>query len=239
MLELKKNQNADLERFRGMFFNIGLILSLGAFIVLFEANFKASDGELALKSGTSDFEQLMDIPISEQPPPPPPTQTVKSINLISIPDFEEIEEDLDIQLDIDITQDTKIEDLAYSEVTTEIEFEEEVTEEIFTIVEHQPSPKGGYEEFYRYVSENLVYPPRALRLGIEGKVFIQFVVGKDGKISDPVVVRGINEECDREAIRVLKNAPAWNPGKQRGRPVHVRMVIPINYKILTNDLDLN
>jgi protein TonB len=237
MLESKKNQKADLERFRGMFFNIGLVLSLSAFIFLFEANFRSSQGELTLKSGMSDFEELMDIPLSEQPPPPPPKQQVRSINLISIPDFQEIEEDLDIQLDIDITQDSKIEDLAYTDGTAEIEFEEEEVEEIFTIVEFQPTPKGGYEEFYRYVSENLVYPQRALRMGIEGKVFIQFIVGKDGRISDPIVVKGINEECDKEAIRVLLNAPPWNPGKQRGRPVNVRMVIPINYKILSNTLE--
>ena len=235
MLESKKNQKANLDRFRGMFFNIGLVVSVGLILLLFEARFAERSHELTLNSGRNDYEELMDVPLSEQPPPPPPAANVRSINIISVPDFEEIEEEIEIQLDIDITEESRSEEMEYSE---EIEFEpepEEEAEEIFTLVEEQPTPVGGYEQFYKYVSENLEYPARALRQGIEGKVFVQFVVDRNGRISDLRVIKGINEECNKEAIRVVSNAPNWNPGKQRGRPVKVRMVIPISYVILSDN----
>ena len=238
MLELKKNKKANLDRYRGMFFNIGLVVSLGCLLLLFEVNFRERSKELTLNSKSADYEEVMDIPVSEQPPPPPPTASVKTINIISVPDFEDIEEEIQIQLDIDITEETKIEELEYVEELEIPEIpEEEVTEEIFTLVEDEPFPQGGYEAFYKYVFENLKYPQKAIRLGIEGRVFVQFVVGKDGSISDAVVIRGIDPECDAEAVRVITSAPKWSPGKQRGRPVNVRKVIPINFIIIHNGTD--
>lgn len=73
---------------------------------------------------------------------------------------------------------------------------------------------------------------QALTLNIEGRVFVQFVVGKDGSLTDVTVIRGIGGGCDEEAIRVLKGAPGWKPGKQRGKPVRVKMVLPITFKII-------
>jgi protein TonB len=87
------------------------------------------------------------------------------------------------------------------------------------------------EDFYKYVSKNIEYPKQARRMGIEGKVFVQFVVDKDGSLSDVKVIKGIGAGCDEEAIRVLKESPKWTPGKQRGRPVRVRMSLPIFFKI--------
>ena len=75
------------------------------------------------------------------------------------------------------------------------------------------------------------YPSQAQRMGLEGKVFIEFVVGRDGSIADVKVLRGIGAGCDEEAIRVLKKSPNWSPGKQRGRPVRQRMVLPITFKL--------
>jgi len=85
--------------------------------------------------------------------------------------------------------------------------------------------------FYEYVSKNLKYPSQARRMGVEGKVFVQFVVDKDGSISQVQSIKGIGAGCDEEAVRVLQNAPKWKPGKQRGRPVRVRMVLPITFKL--------
>jgi periplasmic protein TonB len=109
--------------------------------------------------------------------------------------------------------------------------EEEVAEEIFTIVEDQPQPKGGMAAFYEYVGKNLKYPAQARRMGIEGKVFVEFVVDKDGTITDVKAIKGIGAGCDEEAIRVIQLAPKWSPGKQRGRPVKVRMILPITFKL--------
>jgi protein TonB len=82
-----------------------------------------------------------------------------------------------------------------------------------------------------YVSENLKYPVKASRMDIQGRVFVQFVVEKDGSLTDIQVVKGIGAGCDEEAVRVIKNAPRWEPGKQRGRPVRVKMILPIVFKL--------
>ena len=108
---------------------------------------------------------------------------------------------------------------------------EEEVEEIFTIVEDQPEFPGGIGAFYKYVATNLRYPAQARRMGIAGKVFVQFVVEKDGRLTDVQILKGIGAGCDEEALRVIKKSKAWKPGRQRGRPVKVRMIIPINFRL--------
>ncbi|MEO1053220.1 MAG: TonB family protein [Bacteroidota bacterium] len=104
-------------------------------------------------------------------------------------------------------------------------------QEVFTIVEEQPGFSGGMDGFYNYVKREIKYPAQARRLGIEGEVVVEFVVEKDGSLSDVKAVKGIGAGCDGEAVRVIENAPAFSPGKQRGKPVRVRMVMPINFKL--------
>lgn len=104
-------------------------------------------------------------------------------------------------------------------------------DDVFMVVENQPEPKRGMEHFYQYVARNLTYPAEARRLGIEGKVFVQFIVNEDGAISDVVAIRGIGGGCEEEAVRVISESENWKPGKQRGKFVKVRMVIPITFKL--------
>jgi protein TonB len=85
--------------------------------------------------------------------------------------------------------------------------------------------------FYAFVSQTIRYPAQARRMGIEGKVFVEFVVEKDGSLSSFTVVKGIGAGCDEEAIRVLQMSPPWTPGKQRGQAVKQRMVLPIYFKM--------
>ena len=103
--------------------------------------------------------------------------------------------------------------------------------EIFTIVENQPAPIGGMAAFYEYIQQSLKYPEQARKLGIEGKVFVEFVVGPDGKLTDVKAVKGIGGGCDEEAVRVISNSAKWQPGLQRGEAVNVRMILPITYKL--------
>lgn len=107
-------------------------------------------------------------------------------------------------------------------------------EEIFTIVEEPASPDKGMVEFVSYIAKNLKYPESARSAGIEGKVFIEFVVYEDGSIHDVHIKKGIHLECDKEAARVVAQAPPWNPGKQRGKAVKQRMVMPILFKLDTD-----
>ena len=102
---------------------------------------------------------------------------------------------------------------------------------IFTIVENQPVPKGGMSKYYEYVQSNLKYPSIAKQMGLEGKVFVQFVVDPNGKITNVQAVKGIGGGCDEEAVRVIKESPIWEPGTQRGTAVNVRMILPITFKL--------
>jgi len=103
--------------------------------------------------------------------------------------------------------------------------------EIFTIVEDQPEPIGGMGAFYEYVHKSLKYPSKAKGLGLESKVYVQFVIAPNGKLTDVKVVKGIGGGCDKEAERVVKGSSAWNPGTQRGENVNVRMILPITFKL--------
>jgi len=103
--------------------------------------------------------------------------------------------------------------------------------EIFTVVEDQPTFKGGMQALSDHLASNLQYPAQARQQGIEGRVFVQFVVEKDGSLSNVTSVKGIGGGCDEEAVRVLKESPKWKPGKQRGKPVKVRMILPITFNL--------
>lgn len=103
-------------------------------------------------------------------------------------------------------------------------------DEIFTIVEDPAHFEGGIGNFYRYLQQNLQYPEKAQELGIEGRVFVQFIVETTGEITDVQVVKGIGAGCDEEAVRVLQNSPKWIPGYQRGVAVRQKMIQNILFK---------
>ena len=223
-MELKKTPNADLNKKSGLFLNIGLVVSLIIVISAFEWKFY-DDGDLVdLGQVRDDFEEMLEIPPTEQPPPPPPK--IQQPEIIEIPDDEEIEEEIEVDLDVEITEDEAIE-----EIITEEAPEEEDVDKVFTIVEQQAEFKGGMKKFYEYVGKKMRYPSQARRMGIEGKVFVQFVVERDGSITDVEAIRGIGAGCDEEAIKVIRDSPKWNPGKQRGRAVRVRRIIPITFRL--------
>ena len=102
---------------------------------------------------------------------------------------------------------------------------------VFSVVDEQPVPHGGIGAFYKYVTENLKYPLSAREKGIEGKVFVQFVVNDFGEITEVEAIKGIGGGCDAAAVEVVKNSAPWQPGRQGGEAVKVRMVIPISFKI--------
>jgi len=224
MVESKKNPKADLTKTTGLFLNVGLVISLLLVIFAFEKKVWDDGSQVNLSAQAADFEDLMDIPQTQQPPPPPPKKVQPEI--IEVPDEEEIEEEIEIDLDVEMTEETVIEEVVFEEAP-----EEEEADQIFTIVEDQPAPIGGMAAFYQFVQKKLKYPAQARRMGIEGKVFVQFVVDKDGNLTEVTAVKGIGAGCDLEAERVIKSAPKWKPGKQRGRAVKVRMILPITFKL--------
>ena len=111
------------------------------------------------------------------------------------------------------------------------EVKAEVTQKIFDVVEQQPSFPGGQGALLSWLSSNIHYPPVAEENGIQGKVVVSFVVEPDGSISNVAVVRGVDQSLDKEAVRVVKSMPKWNPGKQNGQAVRVKYNLPVTFKL--------
>ena len=107
----------------------------------------------------------------------------------------------------------------------------ESRDETFVVVENQPEFPGGNEALMKFISENVQYPIEAQEKGIQGKVVCNFIVRKDGSITDVSVVRGVDPLLDAEAVRLLQSMPAWKPGTQRGQAVDVRYTLPVEFRL--------
>ncbi len=230
-MEIKKSPKADLEGKKGIFFEVGLALALA--VLLFAFEWKSNTAEVNQFQTVAE-EQIEEeiIPITQQmlKPPPPPPPAPKLTDLIDIvEDDTMIDEELEIQDAEDQSENTEIQD-----VTDFGDYDGEDTgeAEIFVVVEDMPQFPGGNVQ--RWISKNVKYPILAQENGIQGKVFIQFVIEKDGSITDVKVMRGVDASLDKEAIRVVKSMPKWKPGKQRGKPVRVSYTLPINFQLSNN-----
>lgn len=224
----KKSPKADLENKRFIFRQIGLIIALLFILMAFE--WKSYDKNL-VEFTSRTVENITEeiIPITEQKvelPPPPPTQAVVRINIVD--DNVEIDDDIDINVEAD--QNTEVEE--YIPPAPQIEEEEAEEAQIFIVVESMPEFPGGEPALYQYLADNIKYPNMAKESGIQGRVFVTFVVEKDGKVTDVRVLRGIGGGCDEEAIRVVSHMPKWISGKQRGKPVRVQFNLPVKFTLL-------
>ena len=106
------------------------------------------------------------------------------------------------------------------------------SDEVFTIVEQPAFPDGGMTTFYEYISRNISYPKTAREKNIEGRVYVEFIIEKNGTISNTKVLKGIHPECDAIALKILSDAPKWNPGKQNGKTVKQKIVLPISFRLI-------
>lgn len=226
-METKKTPSADLTNKVGMFTNLGLAVAVGLTLFAFEYKSYDDSGLKNLAGLTDNFEELLDVPITIQPPPPPPPPPMEQPIIEEIPDEVKIEEKIDVNFDVDVDQNKVIAEVAIKEVV----IEEEKADAIFDVVETQPNPPGGMSGWNKYLSDNLKYPTQARRMGVEGTVIVVFVINTDGTIQDVDVLRGIGGGCDEEAVKIVKNAPKWEPGRQRGRAVRTRMRLPIRFKL--------
>jgi len=191
------------------------------------------------KAASAEFID-MDKPKEEAPPPPPPPppppaaleQKVKFV--APIVTTEEVVEDADIFNQDELAQTTN-EAVSIEEVVveTKVEVIEEPEEkkEVFTIVEEMPSFPGGDSERNKFLAENIQYPQQATENGIQGTVYVSFVVDSKGNVTDVKILRGIGGGCDEEALRVVRMMPKWHPGKQNGKQVRVLFNMPIYFKL--------
>jgi protein TonB len=227
-MELKKSPKADLENKRIIFRQIGLVIGLALMLVAFEwKTYEKTVVEVSTRQVENVAEEI--IPITEQkvkPPPPPPTKQVVKINIVD--DNIMVDEDIDINVEAD--QNTEVQEyVAPVKVAAEEESAEEA--QIFMVVESMPVYPGGESALYTYLAENIKYPQMAKESGIQGRVFVTFVVERDGSVTDVRVLRGIGGGCDEEAVRVVKGMPRWTPGKQRGKSVRVQYNLPVKFTL--------
>lgn len=221
-MEAKKTPAADLNSQSGYFFSLGLLLSIGLIASAFE--WVGSDQTpIVMRSPVYDnFNSLIEIPLSTTiTPPVVPVQQNPIIT--TVPDTETIS---DVAPLIDQGNFQMV--ISYTVLKPEKEIVDE-TEYVF--VEESASPKGGLSEFFKSISQKIKYPAQARRMGIEGRVFIEFLIGKDGTLSEIKLIKGIGGGCDEEALKVIQSSPNWNPGKQRGVPVKQRYTLPIVFKL--------
>jgi len=224
-MEVKKTPKADLESKKTVFLQIGLVVALSLVLVAFEWTSTDVKVDFSLQDEDIEVEEEI-IPITRQeevkpPPPPPPPAVADILNIVE--DDVELDEELEI-MDTEMSQDDIVD-------FSNLVFEEETREEgeIFMIVEEMPEFPGGPEALQRYLSQSVRYPVIAQENGIQGRVYIQFVINQNGEVTNATILRGVDPSLDREALRVVEAMPKWKPGKQRNRPVRVSYTVPINF----------
>lgn len=184
-------------------------------------------------------------PPPEVPPPPPPSKpTIRFTPPVVKADEEVVDEEpppvIEELKDVAISTKTQegnedgvdlgiLDDYGDGPVAPPVV--EVKKEEIFTRVEQMPQFGSGEKELLEYLAKNIKYPAIARENGIQGTVVIQFVVDKDGRVTEPTVVREVGGGCDEEALRVIKNMPKWIPGKQQGKAVKVRYTLPVRFRL--------
>ena len=227
-MEPKKNEKANLENKKSLFIQIGLIVALLVCLGAMEWT-SGQKNDSAFAGMTEEAIEEEQIPVTEETPPeemPPPEVTVTDL-------FEIVEDDVvidnEVRFEDDETSEDKVVEIYAPVLQAE---EEEVEEEIFVIVEDMPKFKGGdINTFREWVQKRVRYPELAAENGIQGRVFITFVVETNGNVSNVSVSRSVDALLDEAAKEAVAASPKWEPGMQRGRPVRVRYSIPIIFQL--------
>ncbi len=225
-MELKKSEKANLEKNKGIFRQMGLILSLGVMFIAFEytqTDIKASEIEIVEELVME--EEAIPITRAEEPPPPPPPPPPAFTEVLNIVD-DDVELDEELELD-----DMEMDDESVVEIIDFVDEEEVDENKVFMVVEKMPTFPGGDAALMKYLQKNVKFPAIAQENGIQGRVYVEFVVNKDGRIVDVKILKGVDRHLDEEALRVVQNMPSWEPGEQRGKPVRVSYRLPINFTL--------
>ena len=228
-MEVKKSPQANIETHKATFLLMGLVVALAVLFVGFEwsSNLSKLDETTIVQDVLAEEEIEITQREPEPPPPPPPPEP-------EVPEIIEVtEEKVETKIDLSSLEDdqSKAQVQTYTPPPPPKPVEEEATEEIFVVVEKQPEFPGGTTALMKFLGDNIKYPVIAQENGIQGRVITNFVVERDGSISDVQVVRGQDPSLDREAVRVIKTMPKWTPGQQRGKPVRVRFTLPVVFRL--------
>jgi protein TonB len=233
-MQLKKNPEADLNKNRNLYFVIGLTLVLG--VTWGAVEYKSYERKIDLTNGDMLVDDEEDVPITEQlkippPPPPPPPPAPEVIEIVE--DEEEVEETV-----IESTESD--EEMVIEDIVVEDDFDD--IDVPFAVIEDVPIFPGCesvaksqrracfQEQMNKHIRKNFRYPDIAQEMGIQGRVYVNFIISKDGTITN-IRMRGPDKNLENEAARIIGRLPQMTPGRQRGRPVRVPFSIPITFRL--------
>ena len=229
LLEEKKSKKASLEQHKTTWLLLGYIVVFAALFVAFEwtATEKKETGEIVSQGILLEEEIMVPITMPEKkvvPPPPAAKQITEILEIVE--DDAEIEETEIMSVEdqgeiVEINEDANI-------------VVEEVVEEetIYQVVEQQPEFPGGMQALMKFLRDNIQYPRISRENNSQGKAYVNFVVNTDGSIQDVEIMKSSSDvHLDREALRVVKSRPKWNPGTQSGKPVRVRFTLPVTFRL--------
>ena len=231
-MEVKKTSRSNLENKRFIFREIGFIVALSMVFFAFETKYYQEEAkEISFPVETSDIEEVLPVFVPQRASQPLPKISVKPLDFIEI-----VENEMDFENEMDVVDDNENTKGSLTGKATDWQSEYGNTDETgegdgdipFITVEKMPRFNGDLNTWLR---KNLRYPARCAEMGFGGKVFIEFVVEKDGSISSINVVRSADPDLSQEAIRVVKAMPKWIPGMQRDKAVRVRFTIPITFQL--------
>jgi len=228
-MEIKKTEKASLENKRLIFAELGLIAALLVVFAGLESSTRVQQATLLpVNTVIDDEDDILAIPLDT----PPPAPEVPALPMLS-DELEIVDNDVTVDLDFQSLDDTDvpvdIRDYSHQEV-----IQEEVEEEVINVgvVEEKPKFNGGdANDFSKWVNSKLVYPEIAKENGVEGRVTLQFTIGKDGRLQDVKVLSAPDESLAQEAVRVVSSSPKWEPGRQRDRAVKVSYTFPVIYRL--------
>ena len=231
-MEIKKDPKVNLESRKTTYVLTGLVSVLALLFVGLEwSNTTRRTSNLVAR--TADVEEEEEIVMTVQnntPPPPPPPPMPDVIEQLTVVDDDVEIEEIEMQ-SMEDDNDTQITVVDLSADSGPSDDEEAEGNQIFTVVEQQPEFPGGEAALMAYIKKNLKYPAFAAENGIQGRVTLSFTVEKDGSIANIEVMRSPAEELSKEAIRVVQSMPKWKPGKQRGKAVRVKYVLPVTFRL--------
>ncbi|MEQ8241657.1 MAG: TonB family protein [Cyclobacteriaceae bacterium] len=227
-MELKKNPKYDLEGKRPLFLSIGLVVAL--FCVTIAFNWRSEYDPVIIQPNEIYFDELPIIYNTKIEPPKPVVKPEKSkiIKPNTPTKIVAASEDETVELIkvVEASTDDEFDNLPIADAPIDVE-----PEVIHDFVESMPEFPGGMKAFYAFISKEINYPHAARKMNMSGRVYVQFVIDKDGSITDVKTVKGIGLGCDKEAERVIGLLPNFIPGKQRGRAVKVKMILPITFML--------
>ncbi len=219
-MELKKSNDASIEKLRGPIILMGLLFVMSLVLASFSYTVETErEGKGKVAENDADVQFVQDVKQDDTPPPPPPQVDAPP------PVSEEIKEE----------ENTEVEPVAAIPIPPPVKIgpveEVKVEEEIIDFPDVEASFPGGAAAMQKWIAEHVNYPQTAIEMNEQGRVYLSFVVEADGSISNIAVERGVSNDLDKEAKRLLRQMPKWSPGEAKGKKARTRCRLPINFTL--------